>query len=455
MGFELAILIGAGLVLAAVVSLVLAERQRAYRRHVACSSRSDYGYVFDESGHLEIPVSIGDGGFDIPPIPPGYETGVLELDVSVTLSGRVRDPALELGGGAKSHRVYFERGAHGRRHVDVSAFLEAGGRVPMRGHGLRWGAAQQGILRLWTNPVVADDRIVIMAPHPDDAEIASSSFYSHPGTHVVTVTSGRHWHWRLGKLFAKGFDANLAARVRAWDSLAVPWMGGIPPERCVQLAYPDGELEAMRGCPDKDFAPSGYEFAKLREMNLFRGLPQPSGCSWHALVGDLEHVFRELRPTVVLLPCPRLDKHEDHRAVVFAVSEAMARIGARDVKFLLYVNHAAEAELWPYGPAGCDMALPPVTATGYPVHGLCSRPLSRDAQNLKLLMLEAMHDLREPPQLGARSWRQTWQEVKGDIASKVRGLERGPNNYFRRAVRANEMFFVADLEQLRALLGSS
>lgn len=450
-GFELTVLFVAGLWAGIGVLLALVERRRAYRRHVTCSPRSDYSYDFDKSRCVEIPIDIDNGGFVLQPIPSGYETGVLEMDLSAAWLGRFQDPMLEMGDGCEECRVYFERGLHGKRYLDVSVFSGRGGRVWLRGKRLRW-QPQQGILRLWGSPLGKNDRVVIMASHPDDAEIAASSFYSSPGTHVMTVTSGRHWHWKLGRLFSKGFDANLAARVRTWDSLAVPWLGGLSPERCVQLGYPDGELDAMRGCPDKNFISASCEFDRLRRMNLFRGLPQSAECSWNGLVGDLEHVFRKLSPTVIVLPCPLLDRHEDHKAVVFAVCEAIVRLGSGDVKFLLYVNHAAEAKLWPYGPAGSSMTLPPVTATRYPVYGLYSRHLARDAQNMKFLLLEAMHDLREPPQLGARSLRQALQDLRGDVASKVRELERSPNNYFRRAVRANEMFFVANLDQLHDLL---
>jgi hypothetical protein len=89
-----------------------------------------------------------------------------------------------------------------------------------------------------------------------------------------------------------------------------------------------------------------------------------------------------------------------------------------------------------------------------PVHGLWSRPLSPEAQREKLLALEAMHDLREAPGLGIRTWKEIFRTVRGEVGTKVHGLERRPNNYFRRAVRANELFFVTAWPQVQSLAES-
>jgi LmbE family N-acetylglucosaminyl deacetylase len=428
-------------------------RTRAYRLHVFCPPQKDYEYDFEDSGCIEIPICIGNTGCELPAIARAYTTGILALRVESTAVGRWRDAALEIGTGAQRHQAFFERGVCGKRYVDLSPFLATAGWLPLRGSGAYW-RPQQGVLRLWTDPVKAADRVLIVAPHPDDAEIAASSFYSHPQTWILNVTSGRKLHWKLGKLFPHGFDENLASSMRVWDSLAVPWLGGVSPQRCIQLAYPDDALNAMREEPDKDWLPLVKNFSHLRTLNMFSGLRLRERCNWNGMVGDLEDVICQLRPDVVVLPCPRLDGHGDHKAVSYAIKEAIDVLSIRVPKFLLYVNHAEEAELWPYGPKGAGMTLPPVTGAPYPVFGVYSRPLSAEERNLKFLMLEAMHDLREPPQPGLKSWLQLGQEFKAELGARLKGLDRLPNNYFRRAVRTNEIFFVANRDQLRGLLSS-
>jgi hypothetical protein len=210
----------------------------------------------------------------------------------------------------------------------------------------------------------------------------------------------------------------------------------------------------MRAHPDRDFRTEGNDFGGLRAMNMSGVLRPQDRCCWAGLVDDLENIFRTLQPTVVVLPCPRLDSHVDHQAVVQAVGEAVGRTNAKNITFLLYVNHAAEAELWPYGPAETDMALPPVTASPYPVYGVCSRPLTLHARNMKFLLLEAMHDLRDAPSTEKELWRKARAEIRGELAAKIRGLERSPNGYLRRAIRQNELFFVANYAQLQSLLAS-
>lgn len=442
------------LLLALVGAAVIAYRYRirAYRLHVSCPPQKDYDYKFENSGCIEIPISIENAGCELPSITRAYTTGILALRVESTAAGRWRDAALEIGSGTQRQQTFFERGVCAKRYVDLSPFLATAGWLPLRGSGTRW-RPQQAVLRLWTDPVKATDRILIVAPHPDDAEIAASSFYSHPQTWILNVTSGRKLHWGLEKLFPHGFNENLASRIRAWDSLAIPWLAGVSPQRCIQLAYPDGVLNAMREKPDKDWSSLIKDFTHLRTVNMFSGLRLRERCNWNGLLGDLEDVIGQLRPDVVVLPCPRLDGHEDHKAVSYAIEEAIDLLRTGVPKFLLYVNHAEEAELWPYGPKGAGMTLPPVTSAPYPVYGVCSRHLSAEERNLKFLMLEAMHDLREPPQPGEKSWLQLGKEFKAELGARFKGLERVPNNYFRRAVRTNEIFFVANREQLRGLLG--
>ena len=438
----------------AVVSL-LVLRCRAYRRQVAFDTGCDCAYDFSGSSGKQFSVQVDAKGFKLPEQVGGFDTGFLEMKLGTSWAGRFLDPSLELVSGGLRTSVFFERGVSGTRQVNISPILAHDGRISLRGRHLSW-KNQNATLRLWRNLPLKDDRILVVAPHPDDAEIAAHGLCSHRHLHIVTISAGNNLSWNLARLEPRsGPQAALAARLRTWDSLTVPWMAGILPERSIQLAFPDGRLAEMHAAPQKNFTPEDYDFAGLRAMNQSKiKLSADGGCSWESLLVDLRQIISELKPTLIVLPFPKYDNHLDHGFTTVAVCEALRTLAGPPARLLLYINHGLLTEHWPFGPAGTAVSLPPNHDGRMPVHGLWSRPLAPEAQREKLLALEAMHDLREAPGLGIKTWKEIFRTVRGEVGTKVHGLERRPNNYFRRAVRANELFFVATWPQTKSLAES-
>jgi LmbE family N-acetylglucosaminyl deacetylase len=170
-------------------------------------------------------------------------------------------------------------------------------------------------------------------------------------------------------------------------------------------------------------------------------------------VDDVLAVLKKVDPAIVIAPHPYLDDHADHQYATVALAEALAR-WKKPATFLLYTNHAAR-NLYPYGPAGSNVSLPPLAASlpawaagaELPVQGVYSHPVSQDLQRRKLYAIETMHDLRLSP---------AEQAACGDPAAprrpdfpRVYGVD-----YFRRAPRPDEVFFVQDRASLRELVAS-
>ena len=96
--------------------------------------------------------------------------------------------------------------------------------------------------------------MLVVAPHPDDAEIAAFGFYADTRATVVTVTAGdASDRYQNPTQPWMSLTRGAVAQMRVWDSLTIPQFGGVPPERAINLCLPDGRLSEMYLHPDRDF----------------------------------------------------------------------------------------------------------------------------------------------------------------------------------------------------------
>lgn len=377
----------------------------------------------------------------------GWDTALLGVRL---LAGAEVEPWVELSTGSSRVKQYLDPGASGLRWLNLSSLraeLSDGVSVEIQGHGvaLEPGPAS---LRIFANRLDLSRPILVLAPHPDDAEIAAFGLYAGRNATIVTVTSGNAGDANYQGHFSDSAEQYLfKGYLRALDSVTVPWQGGIPPERCFNLGYFDARLQAMRAKPDEP-VPEMYgpnqDVAPYRRANLGRLLPGTSRTNtWAHLVEDLVAVLRKVKPAIVVMPHALLDTHADHRFVAVAVVDALER-WKQPATFLLYTNHAFE-NLYPFGPAGTVMSLPPWSGSELPVQRVYSHPVSPQLQRRKLFALESMHDLRLSP---------AEQAACGDP-----GAPRRPDyprvyavDYLRRGPRSEETFFVFDRAGVRELI---
>src|ERR1700751_1556200 len=168
-------------------------RVREYRRWFRLPARRTDSLP-DRLAGTVIPLRLERDGFDIPAdVPLLGRTVLLELRVHARLLGALFDPFVEISCGDRTHRQYFERGAQGRRLLDLSPLFQsgeaaAGARVRLHGRMMRW--QREAALRVFEAPPLADTNVLIVAPHPDDAEIAAFGIYATHHSWVVTITAG-------------------------------------------------------------------------------------------------------------------------------------------------------------------------------------------------------------------------------------------------------------------------
>ena len=382
---------------------------------------------------------------------PAWDTALL----GVTLTTDPSDPApfVEIALDGITARQYIRPGDEGSRWLDLTSVrgvARAGSLVTLRASGV--SLAESATLRVFANALDLSQSMLVLAPHPDDAEIAAFALYAGRRATIVTVTSGNAGPASYEAVFDSLPDLyRFKGRLRVIDSVTVPWLGGISPSRTFNLGYFDARLAEMHDKPGTvvpEMYSTNTDVGVYRRDNLGTLLPTtPRASSWPNLVADLERVLRRVKPRVIVAPHPQLDSHSDHQFTTVALSQALAR-WRRPVALLLYTNHA-DRNRYPYGPAGTLMSLPPPLPQPTHLDRVYSHPVSRDAQRLKLFALEAMHDLRLSPS-------RLYQLVIGDDRT-VEPEKAGPPavggvNYLRRAPRANELFYTYDQDTVKPML---
>lgn len=408
--------------------------------HLFYRATDDYRYNFPE-GTAQQAVSLEGRTLRLSqPLAEG-ETIVLELELKANWLGRWLDPFVEIG----DDRQDFERGVRGRRYLNLSgqAVALAQGVLTVRGRYCL--PAASGTLWVMANPDYAGQRLMVMAPHADDAELAAFGLYSRSeGVSIVTLTQGEieaEDFQRLGLDQAQA--ARLKGRLRSWDSRAIPLWGGVAASHCVQLGYYCLQLPLMAEEPGKPFGSRESEQSDVRDVRRQNPMSLPGDVdgapTWNNLVADLVALLEHFQPQVVVTPHPELDPHSDHVASTLALTQAIAVSAWKPSTLLMYANHLHDNDRWPMGPAGGGVALPPAIEP-LPGDRLWSPLLSTDQQLDKAMALAMEHDLQGPLVFK----RQLRRSIQWLLAGR-RWPVTGSNEFFRKAVRRHELFWVRDL----------
>jgi LmbE family N-acetylglucosaminyl deacetylase len=399
--------------------------------------------------------TLDSSGFELPAgVVKRGRTALLSLDIESTLRGRIVDPFVEVRRGSVVFRQYFEQGARGRRFLNVSPVCQdgegAGLRVDLRGSAIRW--KRDATVMVFDAPPVDGERILVIAPHPDDAEIAGFGVYAGRGSWVATITAGEKGTSDLSAICSRREATRWNAHLRVWDSLSIPQLGRASQERCVNLVYPDGKLREMHARPSERFEIACEEALARAELRSWNATPDfrvgGRACTWDGLVEELRRLVERAAPSVILCPHPILDAHPDHVFATVALDQAVREHRAKDVRFLLYVVHAPDAPVYPFGPRDAVVSLPPWTDAEWLAESVYSHPLPIDIQRAKYFAVGTAHDERtfagdEPRTLWA-----ALTTVKREVSALLGGTGLRPTSFLRRAPRPNEFFFVVSAEGL-------
>jgi LmbE family N-acetylglucosaminyl deacetylase len=442
----LLVLIAAGVLVAWWLPLILAvvlwaAHEAWFADHLFYSPNEDYAYAFPHGS--EVPGLRLDAGRLLLDAPlAADDTLIVGIELHSSWLGRFIDPAVELLGMQTPDRQVFERGVGGRRYLNLTGAADAlaAGKLQVRGRFCRING--QPTLWRFRQPDYRQQRVMVIAPHADDAELAAFSLYSQAAeSWIVTLTAGEieaEHYQQMG--LPKAQAAQLKGRLRAWDSIAVPRWAGVPEAQCVQLGYFCMQLAAMQAAPDQAQASREAQLSDTRLFRQFNAFALPGDVdgapTWHNLIADLRALLLKARPQVIVLPTPLLDPHADHICAHAAILEALEGLAWQPDTLLGYANHLHDNDRWPMGDSGAGVALPPRFDTADELVP-CSFTLALSQQQDKAMALGMMHDLqpRAPFKRRVRRWLQ--QVLAGRSPSPY-----GENEFFRKAVRRHELLWV-------------
>lgn len=406
--------------------------------HLFYSPQADYCHAFPEGTPTFTLHRQGDYLVGAEGVLESADTLILDISVKAQWLGYWFDPQVWIG----SDRQDFERGVAGRRYLNLSGQQQALQQGTLRLKGRFCTLGDTATLYALSHPDYRQQRLMIIAPHADDAELAAFGVYCRASeVSIVTLTQGEveaEDYRRLG--LDRAAAAQLKGRLRCWDSLAIPLWGGVAQSQCVQLGYYCLQLSSMATQPDHSWGSRESGEMDIRAARQHNPLTLPADHdgrpTWHNLCGDLRQLLDHFKPEHIILPHPDLDPHPDHIAASQALLEALAQSCWQPNSLLLYANHLHDNDRWPMGPANQGIPLPPVM-TPLAADALWSPYLDEAARLDKAQALAMHHDLQGRLSLKKRLRRCIQKYLLGRAWPNT-----GTDEYFRKAVRCHELFWV-------------
>ncbi|WP_048307310.1 PIG-L deacetylase family protein [Halomonas sp. PR-M31] len=314
---------------------------------------------------------------------------LLPIRVQYRAMGCWREPSIEIQHPEQSsRRQYFEPGSNGER------YLELGQHTGISPQGIKLTARDcrftiSGAALGFECPDLSAGPLLIVAPHPDDAELAAFGLYSSlpEQSWILTLTAGESLG-SLRKQYLRGLDDKKSVAVhrkgaiRSWDAAHVASLGGVPANQCLMLGYADGTLSTLLEDPKGLFTPyfRRYNVSAL-PSDTWGGKAQGES----NIVDDIRSVLQRVQPATIVMTDPVLDPHRDHRAAALLTWQAIQSASHSPDQLLLYANHFHGTNLFPYGPPDAISALPPPSSKQHEANlpnaflgaGYYSHPLSQ------------------------------------------------------------------------------
>lgn len=374
------------------------------------------------------------------------KTGTLLLGISVKSSlGRICTPALEINYEKATLSIQLpSKLSHSMLYCELSSWLDK--QIPEKAmlslklHGATLASNEAQLYYYPNDQKFLGKKTLVVAPHPDDAEIAAFGLYSKRESAILTVTAGEAGFNPYSAWFKEEAATSFKARLRVFDSLTAPLWGGVAKDCVANLGYADNGLSALKkGEKAKEFL--------WRDFHKPAWLPQQTVPSWFSLLKDIEAAIAQWQPEVIAMPHYRYDAHPDHNMTTRAVLEVLSTSPGSVKGLLFYINHAAESAAYPWGESKKPRAL--YAHWVEDTKGFYTHIMDEEQQVNKLFALDLMHDLRYPPKTKTsfiksvfhKAWRK-WDPY------------RSRTSFYRKAIRSSELFWAYSITDLPFIIES-
>jgi len=437
-----------GLILLSLVFLlitlyIIRKRKIIYPYNV----QKDYYYNFKNTRSEITTYILEDSIINLSNLCLNEKTVFLEISLKSTFLGKIFQPYIEIKSEKNLDIQYFEHNVCGKRYLNLSSFVVLGNKkIILNGKNLYIKNQNVKIIS-FKKKSLNNKKILILSPHPDDAEISAYGLYSHynTNTYIVTITAGNGGAQQYSDLYTEKVQHyQKKGRIRTWNSISIPLLAGIDHNNILNLGFFDGSLKSMyedKKVTIKSKYTKNSNIDYFRNQNISSLKSKLSGVSnWNSLVENLCILIKEIEPDIIISPYSAIDWHSDHKYSTIALLEALEILKIKKGELFLYTNHYSLTEFYPYGKQESIVSLPPSFQEIY-FETIYSYNLSNIDQKDKVIALDAMNDLR--PNI---KW------INGDIKLALKnrilnilGIEL---NYYKLAVRRNELFFTVQISSL-------
>ena len=375
------------------------------------------------------------------------ETLILKLKLKSNFLSKIFLPYLEISNINKKEKTFFEYGLNGMRYIDISSF--AGNSSIKIDSKMCKITSKKVEIFSYDNLNIKEKKVLIIAPHPDDAEISSFGLYSSAKeSFIVTVTAGEGSCKFCDFDCDKELKAKIKGNLRIFDALTTGLLGKVKYENSLVLGYFNETIKIMYENKNKLVS---SKTAGISDINYFRRVNHSNivtnskpKSNWDSLLNDFECIINSIKPDLIVTLHPQIDSNIDHKYITLAIIEAMEKLNCEEIKLLTLTNHLTQNEFYPYGNMFSTTALAPRFKTSFIFDSIYSHKLSREQQIYKYYALESMHDLRDSTiQIGfKKAFLFAFRQLR-------RYLSRKEKSYYRRSVRTNEIFYVTNYKDLK------
>lgn len=421
---------------------------RTRRCQFAYDVRRDYEY---DNLKPYAQVVVRDGMLQLPEGISGEDTVLVALNIRCTWLGNWRLPYLEWQTAQGVRRFFVEHGARGRRYVNISHSAAAGGEIRLHGRDVLL-PEQQADIFVFPKQDLDGRKILVLAPHADDAELAAYGLYEQyaDDAFVLTLTASEGGAFHYANLYrpeeaqAQYLQKGL---MRVWNSLSVPRLAGVPSENIAQLGFFDGTLAQMYQNPQAEIRSTKLADTCLSVFRRANTAPVAAqfggGSRWCDLVDNIGKVISHFQPDIIVCPSPNIDAHPDHQMTSLAVFEALRQLDYRKGKLFLHTLHYLTDD-YPIGRPGAVLSLPPKFAQPFYFESVYSHPLCRDTMRRKFLALDAMNDIRPNADCYLK-WQAMLFRGFNTFRHKILHIDK---DLISRFVRSNELFYVVPVSRV-------
>jgi LmbE family N-acetylglucosaminyl deacetylase len=427
--------------ISALTFFILRKRATIYRYN----TRQDYCYTFEQSVAQKFVIQVQKNGFTMPDLGDGAHSIFLQINVKTSCISLIFKPTININ----QQRHTLEHGAQGLRFLNISS-APSNGTIAIYKRHLH--VADQACVWVFKNTDVSTTNLMVIASHPDDAEIGAYGLYAqNPNNSVLTLTAGDNSPNQYHNVYNNSHTAcRKKSQLRVWDSLTVPLQAGLSTHNVLNLGFFDGTLAHLYQqqhntnlhiTSQKTGVDSVTTYRQQNLSPLSSLLPQ--GNDWANLVNCLKTLLQHTKPEIIVSPYPAIDGHSDHQYSAIALFEAIKQLNLRTGQLFLYTNHALHNRHYPYGKMREPVSLPPNFQNDLYFDALHSQPLDDALQNDKIFALESIHALRFD-----MAWQSPWRNMQRAWQLASNRILNRDSSYFRKAVRSNELFFVVEIANL-------